>query len=229
MDALLAGTIDIADVGADLAQTLVEFSEHQHHLDHQYALNQAARKRKRERPTIKAMTGKSVYLSEGLAQDTVSKLGPLLVRNGMTRSYDRLKADIIAVSDLANIGQRNTWAAFLAGLLVCSPLTVETGGKKGPSIQFKSVRRLRRVVWASDEFKTKHAVIWNIISTLTRAGVESKWQWFTDKGAFLEHARNRKYLTHICFLALSEKNKPERHCSSHAYAPRFACTIARCI
>jgi hypothetical protein len=92
----------------------------------------------------------------------------------LTRVYDRHRADLFIVDNLGKIGGRTRWAAILVGGVVSLIGCILKPGLRTPAIAYKPALSMKRTIWFSSGFMSKHSEICNITADALRI-LPNKW------------------------------------------------------
>lgn len=150
----------------------------------------ALHKTEARRRAFKLRRGKPLELSAGmvvwaepLAQEAEEMVADVVRARGLQLAPNRtsLDIDLYIVKDIAARGDTVSLCASLTGAVVSSTDAL-TG--KGPYVKFKRGLRLRRLLWASEQFATKHPAVLNIIRSSCGAP-GSQWTLANNKAEFL--------------------------------------------
>ena len=98
-----------------------------------------------------------------------------LVMRGLAVTQDRFQAEVFALEDVGQPGERISWLAALRGALLVSFQQVLSC--KGVFIQHVPAISVRREVFISAKFTNKHAEITRMVQT-TRTWPNSLWSCF---------------------------------------------------
>lgn len=189
MVALESGAMKPEDMSPEEAARVAQYMQDESKLDHQYFLDKARQRKRRQPPVRMDLRGQHVFVDEASVPDQQARAIRLKARrSGMHTCQDRMAATVFVVEDLASIGQRNTLCAGMIGGLVCTPCFLESLGSAGASIKFKSAIAKKRIVHATAAFIAGHPMIYNLISTLSHTN-DSKWRWIADKNEFVALTR----------------------------------------
>lgn len=124
-----------------------------------------------------------VVWAEPLAQEAEQRVADVVRARGLQLAPDRtsLDIDLYIVKDLAARGHTVSLCASLTGAVVSSEDALMG---KGPYVKFKRGLRLRRFLWASEQFATKRPAILNILrGSCDKPG--SQWTLAHNKEEFL--------------------------------------------
>ena len=129
--------------------------------------------------SIASLAGKGVYVEKGITIDDES-----ITQYGMVKREHRFKSQVFVVDDPAHVGDRTLWAAVLVGGVLMTQEVFRRG--RGAIVKYASALATRRVIWASDAFKEKHAGIWAIVEGChTEMGRASKFKFVAGEDQYL--------------------------------------------
>ena len=232
LEALREKTLDVNDVDADVAARLAASLEEESKTDDQYFMELRRREKALTRKTAPDFKNMLIYVGV-LDPENEAELGVAIRANRLRTTTDRIKAEIIVVEDPAVPGQRNLWVAMVKGILLATPTYVKTLGKQGTALKFKGQICRRRSVWASDRFKDKHPMIFNLLRALSQQPA-CKWRWSDNKEDFLSMAGKRALSNNnaemLALVTPDEQRSPDphrTHCSVRAHACRLQYTRCR--
>ena len=85
-------------------------------------------------------------------------------------------------------------------------------GQDGPAVAFKRTLAMRKLVWCSQAFLTKHSEL-HLIMMAKAVPPDCGWQWAESKAKFLEQAAKRVAVGRgtevLAFLSVGEMDKEE--------------------
>jgi hypothetical protein len=123
---------------------------------------------------------------------------------------DRLQADMVLVSSVAQLGQRTTWCLALCGGSAVTYDYIIKNFKSGTALVFKKAVASKRLIYVSDAFRLAHPELARILD-FKASGEGSKWK-FLAKDVFLHKAAGANKVVKnllVAFVTHAEQGSAE--------------------
>jgi hypothetical protein len=144
-----------------------------------------------------ALKGRRAFVKPAGLDDAAGAVSQACLQRGMTLTDDIAAADVFIVANAISPSARIRLLAGAKGLLVMSAERVLHD--RGPFLQLEKAVRLRRRLWATDAWQTKHAKLWAMVAAMARMR-GSKWVVAPSLESFQAHALKRNTPKTECFL-----------------------------
>ena len=137
------------------------------------------------------------------------------IRRAMGKfTTDRLNADVMIVSDPAELKKTDLCAIMLRGGYVVTPQVLLMG--RGACVKYKRATKIKRFMFATAHFQNKHHKVWDVIRRCALLP-SSNWSILATKEEFSE--KNRLARTSVFALAASRDQHGDQALVANVWPP----------